>query len=87
MQTGAGWVAEEAFATGLLCFLLFPEEPERVIRHAAVSSGDSDSIACLAGAFAGAHCGINAWPADWRERIEYRERLNRLGNDLAAWWS
>ena len=80
--TGAGWVAEEALATGLLCFLLFPDDPLAVIRRAAVSSGDSDSIACLAGAFAGAYHGLDAWPAGWAERIEYRPRLARLG---AAW--
>lgn len=41
-------------ATGLLCFLLFPEEPVTALRRAACTSGDSDSIACLTGAFAGA---------------------------------
>ncbi len=80
--TGAGWVAEEAFATGLLCFLLFPDEPVAAIRRAAVSSGDSDSIACLTGAFAGAAHGLAAWPEEWVQRIEYRQRLARLG---AAW--
>ncbi len=60
--TGEGWVAEEAFATGLLCFLLFPDDPVAAIRRAAVSSGDSDSIACLTGAFAGACHGLAAWP-------------------------
>ena len=80
--TGEGWVAEEAFATGLLCFLLFPDDPVAALRRASVSSGDSDSIACLAGAFAGARHGLAAWPADWRDRIEYRDRLARLG---ASW--
>lgn len=80
--TGEGWIAEEAFATGLLCFLLFPDDPVAALRRAAVSSGDSDSIACLAGAFAGAHHGLSAWPADWLRRIEYRDRLAALG---AAW--
>lgn len=80
--TGAGWVAEEALATGLLCFLLFPDDPAAAIRRAVVSSGDSDSVACLTGAFAGAHHGLDAWPSDWAARIEYRDRLTRLG---AAW--
>lgn len=80
--TGAGWIAEEAFATGLLCFLLFPNDPVAAVRRAAVSSGDSDSIACLAGAFAGARCGLAAWLEDWAQRIEYRSRLAALG---AAW--
>jgi len=79
LLTGAGWVAEEAFATGLLCFLLFPDEPVAALRRAAVTSGDSDSIACLTGAFAGAHHGLDAWPAAWLARIEYQDRLAVLG--------
>ncbi len=77
--TGEGWVAEEALATGLLCFLLFVDEPVTALRRAACTSGDSDSIACLAGAFAGAHLGADAWPADWADRIEYRDELMTLG--------
>ncbi|MFF3764360.1 ADP-ribosylglycohydrolase family protein [Streptomyces sp. NPDC001922] len=80
--TGAGWIAEEALATGLLCFLLFPDEPLTALRRAACTAGDSDSIACLAGAFAGARLGADAWPREWAERIEYRGDLLALG---AAW--
>lgn len=79
LQAGAGWIAEEAFATGLLCFLLYPEEPIKAIQRAATTSGDSDSIACLTGAFAGAHLGLYAWPQPWLDRIEYRDRLTKLG--------
>lgn len=81
--TGLGWVAEEAFATGLLCFLLYPDDPVAAVRRAALTSGDSDSIACLAGAFAGAHAGLDAWPRDWIERIEYRARIDALAQFLA----
>ncbi|HEX2315300.1 MAG TPA: ADP-ribosylglycohydrolase family protein [Thermomonospora sp.] len=80
--TGEGWIAEEALATGLLCFLLFPDDPVAAIRRGAASSGDSDSIACLAGAFAGAHLGMDAWPPAWAERIEYAADLARFGH---AW--
>lgn len=80
--TGEAWVAEEAFATGLLCFLLFPDAPLDALRRAAVSSGDSDSIACLTGAFAGAYHGMRVWPEDWIARIEYKDRLTALGS---AW--
>ncbi|MGX1544242.1 ADP-ribosylglycohydrolase family protein [Streptomyces adustus] len=79
LATGAGWIAEEALATGLLCFLLFVDEPVTALRRAACSSGDSDSIACLTGAFAGAHLGADAWPAAWADRIEYRDELLELG--------
>ncbi|MFD8593800.1 ADP-ribosylglycohydrolase family protein [Kitasatospora sp. NPDC059646] len=78
-RTGEGWVAEEAFATALLCFLLLPDDPVAAVRRAAVSAGDSDSLACLAGAFAGARHGERAWPADWVDRIEYRKELLAFG--------
>ncbi|MET7285623.1 ADP-ribosylglycohydrolase family protein [Streptomyces sp. NPDC005573] len=79
LATGAGWIAEEALATGLLCFLLCPDEPVTALRRAACSSGDSDSIACLTGAFAGAWLGADAWPDAWAGRIEYRGDLLELG--------
>jgi ADP-ribosylglycohydrolase len=82
MATWPRWIAEEAFATGLYCFLLLPEDPPAVVRRAAYSSGDSDSIAALAGAFAGAYHGADAWPKEWVRDIEYRDRLLALG---AAW--
>lgn len=79
LAAGDGWVAEEALAAGLLCFLLFPEDPVTAVRRAACTRGDSDSIACLTGAFAGAHLGAGAWPKEWAERIEYRSDLLSLG--------
>ncbi|WP_035848137.1 ADP-ribosylglycohydrolase family protein [Kitasatospora azatica] len=80
LATGEGWIAEEAFATALLCFLLFPDDPVLAVRRAAYSSGDSDSLACLAGAFAGAYHGADAWPAEWTAGIEYREELLAFGS-------
>ncbi|MFF4982140.1 ADP-ribosylglycohydrolase family protein [Streptomyces sp. NPDC001046] len=79
LATGEGWIAEEALATGLLCFLLFVDEPVTALRRAACTAGDSDSLACLAGAFAGAYRGAEAWPAEWADRIEYRGDLVALG--------
>ncbi len=84
LVTGAGWVAEEALATALLCFLAFPDNPLAVVRRAAVTSGDSDSIACIAGALAGAYHGLSAWPQDWMQRIEYRDRLDTLITQLVT---
>jgi len=83
LATGAGWIAEEAFATGLLCFLMYPDDPAAVIHRAAATSGDSDSIAAIAGAFAGAHCGLDSWPQDWVDRIEYHDHLQSMSEGLA----
>ncbi|WP_226486410.1 ADP-ribosylglycohydrolase family protein [Streptomyces parvulus] len=79
LAVGEGWIAEEALAAGLLCFLLLVDEPLTALRRGACTSGDSDSIACLAGAFAGAHLGADAWPTSWTDRVEYRDDLLALG--------
>ncbi|MEL6309488.1 MAG: ADP-ribosylglycohydrolase family protein [Chloroflexota bacterium] len=83
---GEAWIAEEAYATALYCFLLYPDDPVAVVRRAALTSGDSDSIACIAGAFAGAYKGLNAYPTDWLERIEYRTELDTIVDGLVAMW-
>jgi ADP-ribosylglycohydrolase len=79
---GAGWVAEESLATALYCLLVFPDDPVAAVARAAASSGDSDSIAALTGAFAGAAFGAEAWPTEWYTRIEYAGELERIS---AAW--
>jgi ADP-ribosylglycohydrolase len=79
LATGAGWIAEEAMATALLCAVRHPDDPVGALARAATSSGDSDSIACLTGAFLGAAYGMAAWPAAWASRIEYADQLATLG--------
>ena len=82
--TGAGWVAEEALATALLCAIMFADEPVAGLGRAAATSGDSDSIACLAGAFLGAAHGSAAWPEAWATRIEYADQLQALSDALTG---
>ncbi|HEV2636765.1 MAG TPA: ADP-ribosylglycohydrolase family protein [Actinocrinis sp.] len=82
LAAGRGWIAEEALATALYCYLMWPDEPVAMLGRAAASSGDSDSIASIAGALAGAALGFAAWPAGWAEQIEYRAELDRIGR---AW--
>ncbi|WP_161880507.1 ADP-ribosylglycohydrolase family protein [Deinococcus alpinitundrae] len=84
--TGEGWIAEEALATGLLCFLLTPTDPLESLRRAAVTKGDSDSLACLAGTFAGAYLGLGAFPAEWQTRIEYAGELQRCATAFGGVW-
>jgi ADP-ribosylglycohydrolase len=83
---GKGWVAEEAFATALYCLLLYPNDPMAVMQRAAVTSGDSDSIACIAGAFAGTHQRLSSLPQDWLARIEYRDQLNEIATAINEMW-
>lgn len=78
LLTGEGWIAEESLGTALLCFLYYPEDSNKVLRRAIMTSGDSDSIACLAGAFVGAHKGVEALHQPWVRNIEYGEELKAM---------
>jgi ADP-ribosylglycohydrolase len=84
LYTGAGSIAEEALATALLCAILFADEPVAGLGRAAATSGDSDSIACLAGAFLGAAHGASAWPEEWSTQIEYADQLRSLSHSLTG---
>jgi len=59
-KTSDEW--EETVAHRLQCFLRYPHSYERSVLCAANTNGDSDSIACMAGAISGAYLGINAIP-------------------------
>jgi ADP-ribosylglycohydrolase len=80
---GEGWVGEEAVALALYCFLRYPDSYEKVVIRGANTNGDSDSIACIAGSFSGAHLGIKAIPAVWVLKIEKTEYLGSLAERLA----
>ncbi|MEU1812982.1 ADP-ribosylglycohydrolase family protein [Micromonospora aurantiaca (nom. illeg.)] len=79
VATGAGWIAEEALATGLYCAIVLSHVPVAALGWAASGSGDSDSIASIAGALLGAQHGQSAWPEGWAARIEYADQLAALG--------
>jgi len=79
---GEGWVAEEAVAAALYCFLASPRDYRRTVLRAANSNGDSDSLACIAGAVSGAYNGLEAIPEHWRQGVEKSDYLHDLGRRL-----
>ncbi|MCJ8501357.1 ADP-ribosylglycohydrolase family protein [Desulfatitalea alkaliphila] len=80
---GEGWVGEEAVALALYCFLRHPEDYRAVVTLGANTNGDSDSIACIAGAISGAYLGVSAIPPDWIRKIEKSDYLGNLADGLA----
>ena len=81
---GGGWVAEGALAASLHTLLCFPGDPTNALRRAAFTDGDSDSIASITGALAGAAYGRKAFPSHWIPNLEYRRELEGLTADLTA---
>ncbi|HEY2587606.1 MAG TPA: ADP-ribosylglycohydrolase family protein [Tepidisphaeraceae bacterium] len=62
---GTGVAAHEAVPMALYCFLRHPDSYERVLHEAIFLGGDTDTIACMAGAISGAFLGAAAIPANW----------------------
>ncbi len=69
-QLGDAWVAEEAMACAMYCFMRSPEDYRAAVLTAANASGDSDSIACIAGGISGAYNGLAAVPDEWVKGVE-----------------
>ncbi|MFQ5695113.1 MAG: ADP-ribosylglycohydrolase family protein [Terriglobia bacterium] len=78
-ETGS---AEEVLASALFCFLRSPRDYRATVLAAANSSGDSDSIAAMAGALSGAYNGLEAIPENWRQAVENRDEIERLARAL-----
>jgi poly(ADP-ribose) glycohydrolase ARH3 len=73
LSLGTGIVAHEAVAMGIYCFLRHPDSFAQVIHEAVFIGGDTDTIACMAGAIAGAFPGIEAIPKPWLNAVREEE--------------
>ena len=80
---GGGWVAEEALAIGLYCALVARDFTDGVLL-AVNHGGDSDSTGAIAGNLLGLIHGEQGIPASWLERLELREVVETVADDLWA---
>ena len=82
-KIGASESAYETVPMALHCFLYSPEDYEQSVTEAAnLVPGDTDSIACIAGALSGTYNGVEAIPKKWRQEIEDSLLLQKLSKDL-----
>ncbi len=81
-QLGQGWVGEEALAIAVYCALRHPDSFEDAIIAAVNHSGDSDSTGAIAGNIMGAALGLKAIPEKYLERLELRDVILDLADDL-----
>jgi len=81
---GEGWIAEEAVALALYCFLKYPGDYVKTVLRGANTNGDSDSVACIAGGISGAYLGVAAIPDRWINNIEKSSYLEELALQLAS---
>ncbi|RAS64794.1 poly(ADP-ribose) glycohydrolase ARH3 [Lentzea atacamensis] len=68
----------------LLAFLTRCDDASMAIRYAVLGGGDTDTIASMAGALAGARNGARAFPEAWTARLEAAEPLGRLADQVTG---
>jgi len=78
---GRGFTGEEALAIALASSLAGGSLAEAV-RMAVNHSGDSDSTGAIAGQIRGALEGVGAIPPEWLERLELRDVIETIAEDL-----
>jgi poly(ADP-ribose) glycohydrolase ARH3 len=81
-QLGHGVAADEAVPTALYAFLRHPQAFVEAVTYAISLGGETDTIASMTGALAGASLGMEAIPRRWRERVEGAARVRALADTL-----
>lgn len=79
---GEGWVAEEALTIAIFCALRYENNFEEGIIAAVNHSGDSDSTGAITGNILGAHLGIEGIPCRFLEKLELKNIIEEIAEDL-----
>lgn len=83
---GLGWVAEEALAIAVYCALSANGDFATGVRMAVNHSGDSDSTGAMCGNILGTALGVDAIPKGWIAKVEARDVIVQLADDMATGW-
>lgn len=81
-KLGQGWYADETFALAYFCILRYPNDYKKAIQTAVNITGDSDSVAGVAGGILGARLGVDAVPISWIEALKEKEKLEEMVGPL-----
>lgn len=92
-KLGEGWVGDEALGISVYCALKYKDDFKRALITAVNHNGDSDSTGAITGNILGAYLGINSIPQDWIERVELKNEVMQVADDLLVgyqvgkeWW-
>ncbi|MCR4443226.1 MAG: ADP-ribosylglycohydrolase family protein [Peptococcaceae bacterium] len=93
-RLGEGWVGEEALGISTYCALKYQDDFKKALIAAVNHNGDSDSTGAITGNILGAYLGLSKIPADWVEKVELKEVITQIADDLlvgyredSEWWN
>ena len=81
-QIGEGWVAEETLAIAVYCALKYEKDFDKALIASVNHSGDSDSTGAVTGNILGAYLGLSAIPQKYIDRLEAKEVILEIADDL-----
>ena len=68
--------------TAIYCFAKHHESYAKAVLYAISLGGDTDTIGAMTGAVAGAYHGIENIPNAWKQKLERRDYIERLADEL-----
>jgi poly(ADP-ribose) glycohydrolase ARH3 len=86
-ELGNGVEAFNSVPTAIYSFLSHSDSFEDVVLFVVSLGGDTDTIAAMAGAIAGAYLGVDAVPNKWRLKLENRLYIEELAAVLYGIWA
>lgn len=81
-QLGEGWIGEEALAISVYCSLKYHNNFKKALIVSVNHDGDSDSTGAITGNILGAYLGLSQIPETWIEKVELKEVLVQVADDL-----
>jgi len=81
-ELGEGWCGDEALAIALYCALKYHDDLDKALIAAVNHRGDSDSTGAICGNILGAYLGLSKLPAKYQKKLELRDALTVLAEDL-----
>ena len=81
-RLGEGWVAEETLGISLYCALKYQGDFSKGVIVSVNHKGDSDSTGAVTGNILGALVGYEAIEERWKEKLELKEVILEMSDDL-----
>jgi ADP-ribosylglycohydrolase len=74
----------ESLPAAIGAFIVNHDDPERIVTDAANGGYDADTVAAMAGSFAGAYHGFSKLPMRWTADLEFLDGLVGTADELAS---
>ena len=83
-EIGEGWTGDETLAIALYCALRYTDDFSKALIVSVNHNGDSDSTGAVMGNILGAIVGYDAIADKWKDKLELKDIILELSDDLCS---